>query len=218
MSKKNPDRIGTKINSETQYNRNNFRRKTAYVTYGLIGVNLLMFALEINSGGSENIKNLYALGALDPQAVLSGQWWRLLNANFLHFGWVHLLMNMLGLYFLGRFVEFALGSVRYLIAYLISGIGSMLLFTLLAMKLGYTEQILVGASAAIMGLIGVISAILIRDWYQQKSLIAAQRLQTLLFIISIQFIFDWTTPQVSFLSHVLGLFIGLITSIFLLAF
>ncbi|MCU0534757.1 MAG: rhomboid family intramembrane serine protease [Hydrococcus sp. Prado102] len=194
-----------------------YKNKQAYGTYLLIGINLGVFALEINSGGSENLETLYQLGALVPQEVLGGEWWRLVTANFLHFGWIHLVSNMLGLFFIGRFVEFVLGFSRFLIAYLFSGIGSMLVFSILTIELGDYQQILVGASAAIMGLVGVMSAIAFSDWRKEKSRLAAKRLNFILLIIGLQFIFDITNPQVSFLSHLLGLILGfLIGSVLLI--
>ena len=191
-------------------------QRKAHATYGLIGLNLLCFALEMASGGSENLDTLYRLGGLVPPDVWAGQWWRLLNANFLHFGWFHLLTNMIGLYVLGAFVESYLGTGRYLLAYFVSGVGAMFVFSLLAMKAGNTEQILVGASAAIMGLLGVAIAIFLRDCYQEKSSFAARRLRSIFLIIGLQFAFDLADPQVSFLSHVLGLMIGFMTGILLL--
>jgi rhomboid protease GluP len=194
----------------------NFKPKQAYGTYLLISINLIFFILESNLGGNENLETLYQLGALVPQEVLSGEWWRLLTANFLHFGWVHLTSNLLGLFFIGRFVEFFLGFSRYLIAYLFSGVGSMLTFSILTVQLGDSQQLLVGASAAIMGLVGVISAISFCDWKKEKSRLATRRLTFILFIIGLQFVFDFANPQVSFLSHFLGLLFGFIIGIVLL--
>lgn len=64
---------------------------------------------------------------------------------------------------MGRLVEFALGAYRYLLIYLASGVGSMFTFSLLATWSGNTAQILVGASAAIMGLVGAVGAIFLMD-------------------------------------------------------
>jgi rhomboid protease GluP len=194
-----------------------FKDKKAYTTYILIGMNLSVFALEIVSGGSQNLETLYQLGALSPEEVWLGEWWRVLSANFLHFGWLHLITNMLGLYFLGQFVELAIGISRYLFIYLISGTGSMLAFSVLAIKFGDSQQLLVGASAAIMGLVGVIGAMFFRDWRKEKSRTATKRLRFILLVIVLQFVFDLTTPKVSFLSHILGLVIGLIAGYLLLS-
>lgn len=197
-NKKSPDRKIT-----------NLKSKRAYLTLILIGINLIVFGIEVDQGGSENLNNLYDLGGLVPQVVWDGEWWRVVTANFLHYGWLHLSMNMIGLYFLGRFVELSLGKFRYLVAYFVSGVGAMTIFSLVSIKLGNTDQILVGASAAIMGLIGVICAMFLQKWWKEKSRVSAHRLQMLLLVIGLQFIFDWNIPEVSILSHFLGLIVGL---------
>jgi rhomboid protease GluP len=202
----------------------NFKQEKAYTTYILILINLFFFRLKTYLGGSENIDTLEKLGALVPEKVWLGEWWRLLSANFLHFDWLYLITNMLGLYFIGRFVEKTIGSMRYLVIYFMSGLLSMLFFTILTINFGEREQILVGASAAIMGLVGAIAAIFLRDWDKTKSRKDAQRLNFIFLIIIIQFTFDFsiqfasapTTPQVSILSHALGLVIGFLFSLLLL--
>ncbi|MFW6358151.1 MAG: rhomboid family intramembrane serine protease, partial [Chroococcales cyanobacterium] len=113
--------IQTEMRHERRYGgAMRFTPHKAYATYTLVGLNLIAFALEMALGGTENIVTLQRLGALVPQLVLEGEVWRLITANFLHFGWLHLTMNMLGLYFLGPFVELTFGKGRYLLIYLIS--------------------------------------------------------------------------------------------------
>jgi rhomboid protease GluP len=182
-----------------------FTSERVYATYGLIAINLAVFALEIALGGSQNSNTLYQMGALEPTAVLQGgQWWRLLNAMFLHYGSLHLIMNMVGLYFLGAFVETSLGAWRYLLTYFFSGIGSMLAVTLL------TDQLTVGASGAIMGMVGATGAILWLAWRRERARFAARRLRTVLFIIGLQVFFDLSTPNISFVGHMSGLILGAI--------
>lgn len=183
-------------------------RKTQ-ATYTIIILNLILFGLEIYWGGSDNLYTLDYLGALVPEKVWSaGEWWRLLSANFLHFGALHLMTNMLALFLLGRVVELNLGTGRYLLVYFSSGIGSMLFFSLLSLKRGETNLVLVGASAAIMGLIGVILAISLQLWLKKKTALNAKRLKLIILVIIIQFVFDNLVPQVSFYSHLFGLIIG----------
>jgi rhomboid protease GluP len=191
-------------------------RKTQ-ATYTIIILNLILFGLEIHWGGSNNLYTLDSLGALVPEKVWSaGEWWRLLSANFLHFGVLHLFTNMLALFLLGRIVELNLGTGRYLLVYFSSGIGSMLFFSLLSLKRGETNLVLVGASAAIMGLIGVLLAISLRVWLKKKTALNAKRLKLIILVIIIQFIFDYLVPQVSFYSHLFGLIIGFLVGSFLL--
>ncbi len=192
---------------------NSPNQKIAYTTYILVGLNLLIYALEIRLGGSQNFLALDRLGALVPEKVLAGEWWRLIGANFLHYGSFHLATNMLSLFFIGRLIELSLGAKYYLTIYLFSGIGSMLTFTLLAFRLGLNNAFLVGASAAIMGLIGAILAISLQVWLKKRhSVTARRRLQQVIFVIILQFIFDNIIPQVSFHAHLFGFIIGFLIS------
>ena len=192
---------------------NNPPQKIAYTTYILITLNLLIYALEIKLGGSQSSFALDRLGALVPEKVLAGEWWRLIGANFLHYGSFHLATNMLSLFFIGRLIELSLGAKYYLTIYLFSGVGSMLTFTLLAFRLGLSNALLVGASAAIMGLIGAILAISLQIWLKKRySVTAKRRLQQIILIIVIQFIFDNIIPQVSFHAHLFGFIIGFLIS------
>ncbi|MEL6500812.1 MAG: rhomboid family intramembrane serine protease [Cyanobacteria bacterium J06643_13] len=189
------------------------RNKIAYTTYILIGLNLLVYGLEIKLGGSQNSFALERLGALVPEKVLAGEWWRLIGANFLHYGSFHLATNMLSLFFVGRLIELSLGARYYLTIYLVSGIGSMLTFTLFAFRLGLDNAFLVGASAAIMGLIGAILAISLQIWLKRRnSVTAKRRLQQIILIVIIQFIFDNIVPQISFHAHLFGFIIGFLIS------
>ncbi|MEO1005048.1 MAG: rhomboid family intramembrane serine protease, partial [Cyanobacteria bacterium J06638_38] len=97
------------------------QNKIAYTTYILIALNLLVYGLEIKLGGSQNYLALERLGALIPEKVVAGEWWRLIGANFLHYGSFHLATNMLSLFFVGRLIELSLGAKYYLTIYLFSG-------------------------------------------------------------------------------------------------
>ncbi len=194
------------------------KEATTYATYVLILLNIILFVLETRSGRSTDLNTLDQLGPVIPAKIVAGEWWRLLNANFLHYGIIHLATNMFALFFLGKLVELRLGVGRYLIVYLLSGMGSMLSVTLLSIKTGNTNLVLVGASAAIMGLIGTLLALALQVWLQKRNTLNANRLRTIVFVILLQFILDNLIPQVSFESHLFGLIIGFIVSSFLLLF
>ena len=188
----------------------------AYITLILIFINLVVFILEMRSGGSTNLETLYTLGALVADNVKQGEWWRLISANFLHFGWLHLISNMLALLFIGSIVELSVGVEVYLIVYLLSGGGSMLTFALLADYTGQAQVVLMGASAAIMGTIGTMLATSLADWLNHRTSLNAKRLRTVIFVIALQFILDNIIPSVSFYSHLFGFIIGFTISIILL--
>ena len=189
----------------------------ANLTYGLMLVNVLVFILEIAQGGSENLETLARLGAAIPKEVVSGEPWRVFTANFLHFGYIHLISNMLGLWILSPYVEFYLGWFRYLIVYFVSGIGAISLFAVLAILTGRENDLLVGASAAIMGLMGATFMILWQGWRREKSKLAQEKLQLVTIIILLQVGFDFSVANVSFLGHFFGLVLGIIATFVLVA-
>lgn len=137
----------------------------APATTVLLIVNLLMFAVSWmatasggNAGGLSilwgmNSEALYRLGASFPPSIFQGhQWWRLVTANFLHGGLIHIGFNMMVLMDIGPVVEEVYGSARFLFLYVATGVGGFLLSALVG-------HVSVGASAAILGLIGVMIAI-----------------------------------------------------------
>lgn len=193
-----------------------FFRRLPSVTSLLIMLNLFMFVWEVREGGSQNLETLSRLGALEPILVQQGQAWRCITANFLHYGVGHFSINMLGLLFLGAIAEQNFGSIRFLLLYVGSGCGSMALITLWFLSTNQTQEILVGASASIMGLIGAMGSQYLQDWWQFRSRFAAQRLIFLVMIIGLQFYLDVQIPQVSIVSHGLGMAIGFLLGLMLL--
>lgn len=92
------------------------------------------------------------MGWLDGAAVMRGEWWRLVSATFLHGSVLHLVGNAFVLFFLGRIVENVHGRTAWIAAYVGGGIGG----GLLSMWLNGVHSL--GASGAILGLLGVIAA------------------------------------------------------------
>lgn len=209
-------RLRVESGHESDYS---FRRvvkgRTTYATYLLILANLLMFGLQLSQGGSDNPYSLYRLGAVIPEAVFAGEWWRIISANFMHINLTHLLMNMVGLYWLGRFVESSLGTSRFLIVYAISGIGCMLTVASLAVLTDAPPIVFIGASGAIMGLLGVMGAVLLRGWRREKARIAGRELRWIGVLVIFQIIFDLLNPEVSLIGHLSGLIFGFTTGCFL---
>ncbi len=191
-------------------NYNVFRLRNQKITLLLIFLNCLGIITQISLGGSENLETLYQLGALVPMVIWQGEFWRLITANFLHYGWGHFLMNMLALYFIGNLLESLSNKYHYIIIYFLSGVGSMFAFSYLAFYTNQLDYILVGASASIMGLVGSLTAIFLKKWLENKSSINRKRLLIMVTIISLQLISDFVIPQVSLLSHLFGLLIGFV--------
>ena len=184
------------------------------VTSIAIGLNCLVFGLELMLGGSQNAFVLYALGAVVPAAIIEdGQTWRLLAGTFLHFGWLHLLTNMLGLFVLGQLAERWLGTLRYALVYLASGVGSMGL-VVMSVAFGLDDELrfVVGASGAVMGIFGAIGAVLLRGYQRDRALTALQNLQTVALLFFLQSGFDILNPQICATCHLSGAAIGFVVA------
>jgi membrane associated rhomboid family serine protease len=131
-----------------------------FVTFTLIGINVGVFLLGLLLGGELNGTGswLYEQGVLVSTAVDSsgevigvseGEYWRLITAAFLHYGLIHLGMNMLVLWIIGPPLEEYFGHWRYLLVYLVAGLAGS------AGALIWSPNALtVGASGAIWGIMG----------------------------------------------------------------
>jgi membrane associated rhomboid family serine protease len=165
-----------------------------YVTKALIAINVAVFLLELAAGGTINGigSRLYEQGALYGPAVAAGDWWRLISAAFLHYGPIHLGMNMLALWWFGQPLEHALGRGRFLLLYLVSGLAGSA-GALIVTPLAAT----VGASGAIFGILG---AALIME--RQGSMVFGGQAMTM---IVINLVFTFAVPGISWGGHVGGL-------------
>lgn len=103
-------------------------------------------------------QTLFAFGAKYRAAITGyGQWWRLVTAGFLHGGLLHIGMNSWVLFDLGAQVEDVYGASRLIVLYFVATVCGFLLSTF------WTAALSVGASAGIMGLIGAMIALGVRN-------------------------------------------------------
>ena len=131
-----------------------YGRKTAYVNTAIIIINVLCFLYLELQGSTENAGFMLAHGAMfAPLVVDHGQYYRLVTSVFMHFGVSHLLHNMLVLFVLGDNLERALGHVKYLIFYLLCGVGANLVSMTVNLMTG-SLSVGAGASGAIFGVVG----------------------------------------------------------------
>lgn len=125
-----------------------------FVNYLLIAANLVVFYHEVQIGNSKALEAFMSQYALIPHKFLSnpGQYWTtIFSAMFMHGSWGHVLSNMWFLFIFGDNVEDKMGHVRYLIYYLLVGVGA-------AAAQIYMSPVsllpMVGASGAIAGVLG----------------------------------------------------------------
>jgi len=148
------------------HDRLRLRLPRATVTPCLVGANLLVFvAMLIGGAGFWHSANgvQLAWGANFGPATQDGQWWRLASALFLHFGIVHLALNMWALWDGGQLVERMYGSARFAALYFVSGLAG----NLLSLVAHRGQAVSGGASGAIFGVYG---ALLVFLWHERRSL------------------------------------------------
>jgi membrane associated rhomboid family serine protease len=173
-----------------------------FVTRALIGINVGVYLLELLLGGEVNgTRNwIYEHGVLISSAfdssgqvvgVAEGEWWRLVTAAFLHYGPLHLGMNMLVLWIIGPALEEYLGHGRYALLYLVSGLAGS------AGALVWSPNVAtVGASGAIWGIMG---AALVLEW-RKIYVFGGQALGLVVFNLAISFLI----PGISIAGHIGG--------------
>jgi membrane associated rhomboid family serine protease len=162
---------------------------TPVVTYVLIGINVVMFALQMLAPGLERELVLFS------PAVADGQWYRLLSSAFLHYGPMHIVFNMWALYVIGPPLEIALGRLRFSSLYLMSALGGSVVVYLLSTLGGQTA----GASGAVFGLFGATFVVGRRLNMDTRWVIG---------LIAINLVITFVVPNISWQGHLGGLVTG----------
>lgn len=122
-----------------------FEKKTPYVSYTLIALNILIYFVSILFGKYDDVINTFCLYG---PFVRMGDYYRLITSIFLHGDIFHLFFNCYALYVIGPQLESFMGKAKFLFIYIFSGI----LGGLLSMAMSNSASI--GASGAIFGLLG----------------------------------------------------------------
>jgi membrane associated rhomboid family serine protease len=177
-----------------------------YATKALVGANVAVYGYEVLTTGSTSGSRAFTAdwGLFGPAVDLGGEWWRLVTAGFLHAGLLHLGMNMLALWVLGRIIEPALGPLRFTLLYFAALLGGSM-GALIVDPLAVT----VGASGAIYGLMGALVAGARHRGAVMESGIGGLLLINLLITFAI--------PGISIGGHIGGLIAGALVGLVALA-
>jgi membrane associated rhomboid family serine protease len=179
-------------------------------TVVLIAINVVVYLVEIAKGGGGlgelSVTTIYEMGGLFGPAVHElHQWWRIVTSGFVHVSVFHIGFNMLLLFFMGRLLEPAIGSLRFTVLYfvcLLAGSFVALWFS--------PETVSAGASGAIFGLLGA-TFIIARG--RKLDAVAGQ----IGFLIVFNLIFTFSDGQISVGAHVGGLVAGVLCGLLIAA-
>jgi membrane associated rhomboid family serine protease len=176
-------------------------RGSPRATQALLASYALAFGLELLWGGAESMPTLVRMGGNTSESLWS-QPWDLLASAWLHGGFMHVLANSYGLWVLGGFLERLFGWQRFVILYVLAGIGGSI--TSAAMGSG---PLSVGASGAICGALGAAAALAFRPAGVIPAsivpLVRRNALVNLLLIVGVSFF-----PQVDAMAHLGGGLVG----------
>lgn len=178
------------------------------ITRALIALNVVAFCWEVYVGGPGVLQGRLFSGTpidnglLAPNDVLvNHQYYRIFSSAFLHGSIFHIGLNMLSLFWLGRFIELVLGSWRtllvYMIALTVAGF-SVVLFS-------PPNVATLGASGAIFGLFGALFAIGFKLGSRGRELVRAN-----VGILVLNLIWSFAVPGISWQAHLGGLISGFI--------
>ncbi|HUZ81280.1 MAG TPA: rhomboid family intramembrane serine protease [Gaiellaceae bacterium] len=205
-------------------------RRVNAVTLALIAINIGVYVAELAAGGTvDGVNNwiynhgaLFASGAYTQGTVgtlpahafapgyhligvAHGEWWRMITAAFLHYGPLHLGMNMYGLYLGGTLLEHVIGRWRFALLYLASGVAGSagaLLFT--------PNSTTAGASGAIFGIFGALFVL------ERQRHISTGGQVAMLIILNL--VFTFAVPGISIGGHIGGLIAGVLLMLMFLRY
>ncbi len=181
------------------------------ITRLLIALNVVGFLWEIRVGGtgvaSGNIAANSPIngGLLAPIAITQfHQYYRIFTSAFLHGSIIHIGVNMLSLFWLGRFIEAVLGSPRMLVIY----VGSLIGAGLGVIYFSPPDAGTLGASGAIFGLFGALFAIGLKLGERGGELVRSN-----IGILILNLVFSFSFPGISWQAHIGGLITGFILTL-----
>jgi len=182
-----------------------YRSINLNVLWFLISLNVLIFIIELITGGGIAARSsLISFLGLTPTR-LSQQPWTIISSIFVHGSFTHILFNMLSLFFMGSFLIRASGERSFLTVFFLGGLAGNILFALLAQSFSTG----IGASGAIFALGGALAVMVPRV----RVLIFPIPVPVPLWVAIIIFLFLSFLPGIAWQAHLGGLCLGLVTGL-----
>ena len=155
---------------------------------------------------------IFLSGGYFHPAVAAGQWWRILAATFLHYGLLHIAMNMYALSHLGRVAEQLFGTAKFLTVYLLAGVGSTIAISVWFAYVRHQPEsvLMAGASGSIFGIMGLLAVVLLRGGTHAAQQMGRGLVKDVIVMLAIGFV----VPMISNTGHVGGLVVGAACGLF----
>ncbi|WP_410562780.1 rhomboid family intramembrane serine protease [Amycolatopsis sp. cmx-4-61] len=181
--------------------------QSVLVTQVILAVNVLVYLFTVFQAQSLNdndASNAFQRGSLYVSATLGhDEWWRVLTSGFLHYGPIHIAVNMFSLWMMGRALEQVCGRGRYLALYFVSMLGA----SAAVLVFDQDSPPTVGASGALFGLMGAYAVLVLKLRLNPTGLIITLALNAFI---------TFGISGISIWAHVGGLVTGALVTVALL--
>jgi membrane associated rhomboid family serine protease len=177
-------------------------RAAAPATFAILGINLVVFVIQLATQTGGGGDELLARFAGFPPRTATGEWYRLLTPMFLHLGVAHIFLNSMALFFMGPPVEESMGSVRFVVMYLVTGfLGNVASYVFGSCGGG------AGASGAIFGIMGVL---LIYTYQRRSNALMNAYFGNIVFWLGINVVYGFVAANIDVWAHGGGLVAGML--------
>ncbi|HZK56711.1 MAG TPA: rhomboid family intramembrane serine protease [Clostridia bacterium] len=174
------------------------------VTFILLAIMIVYFIFITLNGGTTNVSTLVRYGALYPPfVVMYGQYYRFITAIFIHIGIAHIFFNGYALYIFGPQIERLLGPKKFLLFFLLTGVGGNL-----ATFLFNFTSISAGASGSLFGILGAFLYLV----HRHRDMVTPGGRRQIFSLITINLILTFVVPSISTTAHLGGLAMGYLLS------
>lgn len=212
------DNLRNSLEIELKKRTEQYRHKNTFrftpINTGIVALNVLVLIgiclIQRDFFAVYDPEVMLSMGALSYETFMNGAWYQIITSFFLHFGFSHLLNNMILLLYTGCELERRIGSLRYFIIYFGVGIIGNLVSLVYYHGQG-TQVVSAGASGAVFGIIGALFALLIIHQFRTPELSPTR----LLFMIVITIYHGITSTGVDNAAHIGGLLAGFISGFLL---
>lgn len=174
------------------------------VTFTFLFIMIVYFIFMTLDGGTQNIETLIKYGAFFPPYVVElNQYYRFITSIFIHIGIMHIFFNGYALYIFGPQMERLMGPKKYILFFLLSGIGGNL-----ATFFFNFVSISAGASGSLFGLFGAFLYLI----HRHREMVTPQGRRSILQLLAINLVLTLAVPSISTTAHIGGLVIGYLLS------
>lgn len=182
------------------------RLKKAPATTAILVILTIVYLYEFMAGASDNNALLLQMGAIVPwrYMVETGEYWRIFTGMFLHANLLHWAANCWSLYQLGTLYEVMFGSRRFLFIYFLTGACASI-----ASSLARSQGISVGASGAVLGILGAFIFSIRRSPQFRHEPWTRGLVAQLVFWALLNLALGFQIPQIDNVAHIAGLLSGL---------